>query len=99
MAEGTSFCEQTDNGPGLPHGAPGDLGVRFGHGADAGTGSFGIGLSLARWVAEAQGGALALTSPVTDGRGFSARLTLPITPLPHHHQAGHCRADLHGTVA
>jgi two-component system, OmpR family, sensor kinase len=72
-----SYCEITDDGPGLPPEDRADLATRFANGAAAAPGSFGIGLSLARWVTEAQGGSLVLTSPVAAGRGFSARVSLP----------------------
>ncbi len=73
---GQSFCEITDDGPGLPPDACPGMATRFASGS-ATAGSFGIGLSLARWVTEAQGGTLTLTSPVSGGRGFSARVALP----------------------
>jgi signal transduction histidine kinase len=76
-ADGQSYCDITDDGPGLPPESRADVATRFASGAAAGPGSFGIGLALARWVTEAQGGSLVVTSPVADGRGFSARIQLP----------------------
>ena len=38
---------------------------------------FGVGLALARWVSEAQGGTIGIYSPVRNGRGLGLRLTLP----------------------
>ena len=78
-ANGESYCEITDDGPGLASERRTDLATRFANGVGAAPGSFGIGLSLARWVTEAQGGSLVLTSPVAGGRGFSARISLPST--------------------
>lgn len=77
VANGQSWCEVVDDGPGLPTDARADMATRFANAAVPGKGSFGIGLALARWVTEAQGGALILTSPVAAGRGFSARIELP----------------------
>lgn len=77
-ANGQSFCEVTDNGPGLPPESRADVATRFVIGSAPGRGSFGIGLALARWVTEAQGGSFLLTSPVAAGRGFSVRIVLPM---------------------
>jgi two-component system, OmpR family, sensor kinase len=76
IAGDRSYCEITDDGPGLSSQAQADLATRFSIGA-GGQGSFGIGLALARWVTEAQGGVLTVTSPVAAGRGFSVRVMLP----------------------
>ncbi|MGB8812310.1 MAG: HAMP domain-containing sensor histidine kinase [Paracoccaceae bacterium] len=78
---GASFFEITDTGPGLSVADRNAAPARFANGANPVAGSFGIGLSLARWVTEAQGGKLSLVSPVADGRGFAVRIALPqITP-------------------
>lgn len=76
IASGQSFCEITDDGPGILPDARADVVTRFASGSTT-AGSFGIGLSLARWVTEAEGGTLTVTSPVSGGRGFSVRISLP----------------------
>ena len=71
----------TDTGPGI---APDRLaGVldRFTRG-DARAQGFGVGLALARWVIEAQGGSIGIYSPVRDGRGMGLRITLPRANSP-----------------
>ena len=53
----------TDNGPGIPPEAQARVFERFEQ-AGARAQGFGIGLALAKWVVEAQGGQIALISPV-----------------------------------
>jgi len=74
--EGGVVLDLTDTGPGMaPDRLVGAL-DRFTRG-DARTQGFGVGLALARWVIEAQGGSIRIYSPVLDGRGLGLRITLP----------------------
>lgn len=75
-AENNVTVVLTDTGPGIaPDRLAGAL-DRFTR-ADARAQGFGVGLALARWVIEAQGGTIGIYSPVRDGRGLGLRLTLP----------------------
>ncbi|WP_138465274.1 HAMP domain-containing sensor histidine kinase [Poseidonocella sp. HB161398] len=71
----------TDNGPGIAPEARERLFDRFARGADSP--GFGIGLALARWVMEEQGGRVEIESPVApprrlgDNPGCSLCLALP----------------------
>ncbi len=67
----------TDDGPGLAPGIEGRALDRFARDGSGAPG-FGVGLALARWVVEAQGGSIALHSPVQDGRGLEVRIVLPL---------------------
>ncbi|MGL4310299.1 MAG: sensor histidine kinase, partial [Paracoccaceae bacterium] len=80
-----SWCEMTDDGPGTTGMECTEGPSRFGHAPRSG--SFGIGLALARWVTEAQGGRLTLRSPVADGRGFAVRITMPRAVSQIHQEA------------
>ncbi|WP_425102334.1 ATP-binding protein [Tropicibacter sp. S64] len=53
-----------DNGPGIPPSAQATLFDRFTQSGNARSQGFGIGLALAKWVTEAQGGRISVTSPV-----------------------------------
>lgn len=73
-----------DNGPGIAEADQARVFDRFGQaGGDKGHG-FGIGLALARWVIETQGGEISLTSPVPrpqalgDAPGTKIAVRLPL---------------------
>lgn len=68
-----AVIEIADTGPGLPSGQAARVFDRFARAGDAAPG-FGVGLALARWVAEASDGSLALA----EGPGFRLRLVLPL---------------------
>ncbi len=69
---GQAVVEVADSGPGLP---PDRIEAAFGRFVREGDApGFGVGLSLARWVAEALGGSLTAAA----GPGFRLRLTLPL---------------------
>ena len=66
----------TDTGPGIAPALLEPALARFGRG-DTREAGFGVGLALARWVIEAQGGRLTAISPVAEGRGLTIRIDLP----------------------
>jgi len=70
----------TDNGPGLPPGDPKRLFDRFQRGPDAAAGGTGIGLSLVKGFAEAQGGSVSAENRAGGGAVFTVKL--PLTKLP-----------------
>jgi signal transduction histidine kinase len=73
IAGDAAVVEVSDNGPGLPAGFD-----PFGYGV-SGAGSTGLGLWLARRIAEAHGGTLDLAPAV---RGARFRLVLPSSSGP-----------------
>lgn len=58
-----------DRGPGLASGEHARLFDRFAQGNEPNAQGFGLGLALARWVVEAQGGDITLQSPAPDYAG------------------------------
>jgi two-component system sensor histidine kinase KdpD len=69
-----------DNGPGLPPGDTARWFDRFQRGPDAVAGGTGIGLSLVKGFAEAQGGSVSAENRPTGGALFTVKL--PLTKLP-----------------
>ncbi len=64
-ADATGHAHVTDNGPGIPPEDQATVFERFAQGrGDAKAEGFGIGLALARWVVQQQGGHITLTSPL-----------------------------------
>ena len=70
----------SDNGPGLPAGEVTRLFDRFQRGPDAVAGGTGIGLSLVKGFAEAQGGSVSAGNRASGGAIFTVKL--PLTKLP-----------------
>lgn len=62
----------TDNGPGIPEEAQGQIFERFVQGGASNSQGFGVGLALARWVVEAHEGSISITSPVPRDRALGA---------------------------
>src|SRR3954451_11623515 len=84
---GTVVCDVVDTGPGVPPGREEALFAPFtrlddggGSLGDRGTGGLGLGLAVARGVAEAMHGSL--TPLPTPGGGLTMRLTLPVADVP-----------------
>ena len=69
-----------DNGPGLPPGDAARLFDRFQRGPEAVAGGTGIGLSLVKGFAEAQGGSVSAENRPGGGALFTVKL--PLTKLP-----------------
>lgn len=76
-----------DNGPGIDEAEQAVVFERFGKGSgEARSEGFGIGIALARWVLEEQGGSIALESPVPEGDrigdapGTSVLVCIPEAP-------------------
>ena len=79
--------EMADNGPGLPAGNPMRLFDRFQRGPEAAAGGTGIGLSLVKGFAEAQGGTVNAENRPDGGALFTLKLPLAVMPpLPEEKQ-------------
>jgi len=83
-AEGTHLVlEVADHGPGLPPGDLSRLFDRFQRGPEAAPGGTGLGLSLVKGFAEAQGGTVAAANRLGGGAVFTVRLPLAkMPPVP-----------------
>jgi two-component system OmpR family sensor kinase len=76
-----------DDGPGVPHNLRDNLFERFVRGEGDAGGSFGLGLSIVRAVAESHGGTVALEDGANGGARFVVRLpriavAAPTAPVP-----------------
>jgi two-component system sensor histidine kinase KdpD len=80
LEPGCLVLEVADHGPGLPAGDLSRLFDRFQRGPDAAPGGTGLGLSLVKGFAEAQGGAVAAANRPGGGALFAVRL--PLAKLP-----------------
>jgi two-component system, OmpR family, sensor histidine kinase KdpD len=77
---GTILVEVADHGPGLPPGEEERVFERFHRGAHATVRGVGLGLPIARAIAQAHGGRLAASN--RPGGGAVFRLTLPVPAEP-----------------
>jgi len=78
-ADGQALVEVRDRGPGVPPAQRGAVFDRF-HRASGTAGGSGLGLPIARLVAESHDGALELLDPVDGQPGARFRLRLPLLP-------------------
>jgi two-component system sensor histidine kinase/response regulator len=88
LPNGTAVLEIADDGPGLPPDRLAECQAGFGQGGDPLTRQgegLGIGLAMARRIAELHGGGFSLSSE--PGCGTAARLTLPIAGAEQPPQA------------
>lgn len=83
--EGEAEITVTDNGPGIPPEDQSRLFDRFTQGGGENAQGFGLGLALARWVIEAQGGTIAILSPLprTEALGEAPGTKISVR-LPRH---------------
>ena len=80
---GKLVLEVSDRGPGLPPGDADRWFEKFQRGPDAVAGGTGLGLSLVKGFAEAQGGTVAAANQPGGGALFTVRLpAAPMPPLP-----------------
>ena len=78
-SEGAWWLEVVDRGPGVPVEQRERVFERFG--ADPAGGGTGMGLAVARWVAQLHGGSLRFVDPAS-GHGARLRLEVPVEPNP-----------------
>ena len=81
VAGGAAFVDVTDHGPGVPPDLKRDLFRAYAHGAEqrgSAERSIGLGLAIARLIAEAHGGQLMLDSEPE--KGTTATLRIPLQP-------------------
>ncbi len=76
-ADGHVALTVSDDGPGIPAQVRDKVFERFVRGEGDRGGSFGLGLSIVRAVAQAHGGEVDLTSPTEGDRGTRFTVTLP----------------------
>lgn len=69
----------TDHGPGIPEADRADVFERFWRGG--GSPGTGLGLPIARQIAQAHGGTLSVDTPGPAGDGCRFRLGLPVGPV------------------
>src|SRR5258708_8976736 len=78
------ICPPSNPGPGMPTDLQSRIFERFFRAdkarsrAEGATGGAGLGLSIARWIAEAHHGRLELTQSNSSGTTFTAYLPVPI---------------------
>jgi signal transduction histidine kinase len=80
QTDGTVKLTVSDDGPGIPPDLRDKVFERFVRGTGDRGGSFGLGLSIVRAVAESHGGEVELASE--DGRGTTFVVTLPAARVP-----------------
>ncbi len=85
---GTLVVDVADRGPGLPAGDEERVFERFHRGEHAGVRGVGLGLPIARAIAQAHGGRLAAANRPGGGAVFRLTLPLPAEPPPHSAEAG-----------
>ncbi len=85
---GTLVVDVADRGPGIPPGEEERIFERFHRGAHAGVRGVGLGLPIARAIAQAHGGRLVAGNRPGGGALFRLTLALPPGPPPHGAEPG-----------
>jgi two-component system sensor histidine kinase KdpD len=85
---GTLVVDVGDRGPGIPAGQEERVFERFHRGDHAGVGGVGLGLPIARAIAQAHGGRLVAGNRPGGGAVFRLTLPLPAEPPPRSAEAG-----------